>query len=137
MSCIFCKIIQGEIPCFKLYESTKVLAFLDIGALSDGHALVIPKHHAMKMHDIPDDQLAEMLPTAKKIAKALGNGDPEFQYNLLQNNGRLAHQQVDHVHLHIIPKPSEAEGLGVRWNAKGSSMDEIKKTFEELKARLE
>ena len=92
-SCIFCKIVKGDIPSFKLYDSDKVYAFLDIQPLSKGHALVIPKHHGAKLTDIPDDALSEILPVAKKLAAASGATD----YNVLQNNGRIAHQVVDHV----------------------------------------
>jgi len=70
-----------------------VLAFLDINPLSRGHALVIPKFHGEKLVDIPDDQLAEILPVVKKLVKATGAEN----YNVLQNNGRIAHQEVDHV----------------------------------------
>lgn len=93
-NCIFCKIIAGQIPSLKLYDSEKTYAFLDIGPISEGHALVIPKHHGAKLHDIPDEHLTELLPVAKKIAIATG----AEQYNILQNNGRMAHQMVDHVH---------------------------------------
>ncbi|TGJ79309.1 hypothetical protein E0Z10_g9451 [Xylaria hypoxylon] len=142
-ACIFCKIIKapplppttqshvnaktGEIPCFKLFESDKTLAFLDIGPLSKGHALVIPKYHGAKLTDIPDDHLSEILPVAKKLATATGAID----YNILQNNGRIAHQIVDH-----IPKPNEQEGLGVGWPTKEVNMDELKKYFEEVKSKM-
>ena len=66
----------------------------DIGPCSPGHSLIIPKYHAAKMHELPDDSLADILPVAKKIALATGAID----YNVLQNNGRIAHQVVDHVH---------------------------------------
>ncbi|KAF5677295.1 hit family 1 [Fusarium heterosporum] len=131
-SCIFCRIIKGEIPSFKLFESDKTFAFLDIGPLSKGHALVIPKHHGAKLADIPDDQLEEILPVVKKIVHATGATD----YNILQNNGRIAHQEVDHVHFHMIPKPNETEGLGVRWPTKPADMDELKAYFEEIKSRI-
>eukprot|EP00124_Ichthyophonus_hoferi_P003198 Ihof_evm2s264 gene=Ihof_evmTU2s264 len=65
-SCIFCKIIKGEIPCFKVFETEKVLAFMDIEPISKGHVLVIPKYCGAKLHNIPDDFLAELLPAAKK-----------------------------------------------------------------------
>ncbi|MCJ1399302.1 Adenosine 5'-monophosphoramidase [Xylographa trunciseda] len=96
-ACIFCKIIKGEIPSFKLFESQHILAFLDINPLSRGHALVIPKHHGEKLTDIPDEQLREILPVVKKLALATGAEN----YNILQNNGRIAHQVVDHVHFHM------------------------------------
>lgn len=91
---IFCKIIAGKIPSKKLYETEKTFAFLDIGPIAPKHCLVIPKYHGAKLTDIPDEHLQELLPIAKKLAKASG----AEQYNILQNNGRLAHQQVDHVH---------------------------------------
>ncbi|KAI5855352.1 HIT-like domain-containing protein [Tricharina praecox] len=131
-ACIFCKIVKGEIPCFKLFESTKVLAFLDIQPLSRGHAMVIPKTHGAKLHEIPDDELAELLPVAAKLARAVGSAD----YNILQNNGRLAHQEVDHVHVHFIPKPSAEEGLIVGWPATKADMDGLKGLAEEVKGKL-
>ncbi|KAF8475935.1 HIT-like domain-containing protein [Kalaharituber pfeilii] len=131
-SCIFCKIVKGDIPAFKLFESEKVLAFLDIQPLSRGHALVIPKFHGAKLHEIPDDQLAELLPVAKKLAVATGAVD----YNILQNNGRAAHQFVDHVHLHMIPKPNSQEGLGISWPAQEIETDKLKTLLEELKSKI-
>lgn len=131
-SCIFCKIIKGEIPCFKLFESDKTLAFLDISPLSRGHALVIPKFHGAKLMDVPDEHLGEILPVVKKLVQASGAEN----YNLLQNNGRIAHQVVDHVHFHMIPKPSEAQGLGVGWPQQPTDMDALKALFEELKAKM-
>ncbi|ERS95452.1 hypothetical protein HMPREF1624_08330 [Sporothrix schenckii ATCC 58251] len=131
-ACIFCKIVKGEIPCFKLFETEKSLAFLDINPLSRGHALVIPKFHGEKLLDIPDDYLTDILPIAKKLAKAIGTDN----YNILQNNGRLAHQEVDHVHFHVIPKPNQTEGLGVGWPHQKTDMDQLKALFEDLKSRI-
>lgn len=116
----------------KLHESAKVLAFLDIQPLSRGHALVIPKHHGAKLTDIPDDSLTEILSVAKKIATASGAAD----YNILQNNGRAAHQMVDHVHFHFIPKPDEKQGLGITWPMQEMDKEELKKVAEELKAKM-
>ncbi|KAG9243863.1 HIT-like domain-containing protein [Calycina marina] len=131
-ACIFCKIIKGEIPSFKLFESDKVFAFLDIQPLSKGHALVVPKFHGEKLADIPDDQLSEILPIVKRVVKATDAVD----YNILQNNGRIAHQEVDHVHFHIIPKPNKEEGLSVSWPAQKAEIDTLKKLAEELKAKM-
>ena len=100
-NCIFCKIIKGEIPSMKVFESDKVLAFLDINPLSDGHVLIIPKTHAEKLHQVPDDELAEILVCAKNLALKANVSD----YNVLQNNGTIAHQIIMHVHFHLIPKP--------------------------------
>ncbi|OKL61527.1 Hit family protein 1 [Talaromyces atroroseus] len=131
-ACIFCKIIKGDIPSFKLFENDKVFAFLDIQPLSRGHALVIPKFHGAKLTDIPDEDLSEVLPVAKKIAQASGATD----FNVLQNNGRIAHQVVDHVHFHMIPKPNEKEGLGISWPAQATDMDKLKALFEEIKGKI-
>ncbi|KAF2758149.1 hit family protein [Pseudovirgaria hyperparasitica] len=133
-SCIFCKIIKGEIPSLKLFESDKTYAFLDIGPLSSGHSLIIPKHHGAKLHDMPADQLTEILPVAARIAQAVGCED----YNILQNNGRIAHQVVDHVHFHMIPKPNEAEGLGVGWPVREGEEDktELARLCERIRSRM-
>ncbi|KAF4617919.1 hypothetical protein D9613_005768 [Agrocybe pediades] len=132
-SCIFCKIIKGEIPSFKLLESETSFAFLDIGPLSKGHALIIPKYHAEKVHELPDEYLHDVLPLAKKIAFAQGVPD----YNILQNNGRLAHQEVPHVHFHVIPKPDEKQGLGIGWPTVQMEKEELQKVFEDMKKKLE
>ncbi|EEQ85121.1 hypothetical protein RJZ56_002528 [Blastomyces dermatitidis] len=131
-ACLFCRIVKGEIPSFKLYESERVLAFLDIMPLSRGHALVIPKFHGVKLTDIPDQDLAELLPVAKKLAIASGAVD----FNILQNNGRPAHQFVDHVHIHMIPKPNEKEGLTVGWPNAEADKEELKALCEEMKAKM-
>ncbi|KAK0101520.1 Adenosine 5'-monophosphoramidase [Cadophora gregata] len=131
-ACIFCKIIKGDIPCFKLFESDKVLAFLDINPLSRGHALVIPKFHGVKLLDIPDDQLSEILPVVKKLVKATGAEN----YNVLQNNGRIAHQEVDHVHFHMIPKPNNEEGMSIGWPQQKTDMDKLKELFADIKSKM-
>ncbi|KAK3720621.1 Adenosine 5'-monophosphoramidase [Vermiconidia calcicola] len=131
-SCIFCKIIKGEIPSMKVFESEKTLAFLDINPLSSGHALVIPKYHGATLTDIPDDSLSELLPVAAKLARATG----AEQYNILQNNGEMAHQVVKHVHLHMIPKPNENEGLGISWPQQNPGKEKLQKLLEEIKAKM-
>ncbi|KAJ7051781.1 HIT-like domain-containing protein [Mycena amicta] len=131
-SCIFCKIIKGDIPSYKLVETELSFSFLDIGPLSKGHALVIPKYHAEKLHELPDEYLADAMPIAKKIALALGAEN----YNILQNNGRLAHQEVDHVHFHVIPKPSKEEGLIVGWPAMQLPKEDMQKIYDEIKGKL-
>ncbi|KAI8988248.1 HIT-like domain-containing protein [Mycotypha africana] len=129
--CIFCKIIRGEIPSFKITETDKSYAFLDINPLSEGHALIIPKYHAEYFHQVPDDVLADMLPLAKKVALAIGlEGN---QYNLLQNNGRMAHQEVFHVHFHIIPKPDTEKGLKIGWPQMKVSKEDLEKTYNRIK----
>jgi len=83
-------------------------------------------------YDIPDNQLTEILPVVKKLAIATGAAN----YNILQNNGRLAHQEVEHVHFHMIPKPSAEEGLGVGWPQQKTDMDKLKQLLDEIKAKM-
>jgi diadenosine tetraphosphate (Ap4A) HIT family hydrolase len=129
--CIFCKIISGQIPCLKLFETPKVLAFLDINPLSTAHALVIPKTHSARLHDAPEEEVAECGLILTKLSKALVKSGLGSEYNVLQNNGRIAHQEVDHVHFHLIPK-SATEGLGIQWHSKSKSKQELESVKEQL-----
>lgn len=101
MDCIFCKIIKGEIPCLKLYENEKVLAFLDINPDTDGHTLIIPKKHFKDLDDIDDETLLSINKTSKKIKKMLEEKLNCDGVSLLQNNGDV--QEVKHYHMHIKP----------------------------------
>lgn len=130
-ACIFCQIIRGAVPAFKLLETEKVLAFLSIHPLARGHALVVPKFHGERLDRVPDGYLAELLPVAKRIAER-AFAIRGIDYNLLQNNGRLAHQEIDHVHLHIIPKPSANEGLSITETPMAMSSDELGRICEEM-----
>jgi len=112
---IFGKILRGEVPCHKLYEDERVLAFLDIAPLAPGHAVLIPKEPAETLDALSDDSAAAIGRVLPRLCRALQAATGTREFNVLQNNGRLAHQAIDHVHFHIIPKPSEAQGLAVRW----------------------
>lgn len=108
-NCIFCKIIKDEIPCYKIYEDNDFLSFLDIAPGSKGHTLIIPKEHAATLEDLPDDKASKLLPLAKKIVKAMKEVHGFTNFNIIQNNGKIAGQTVDHFHLHIIPRYSIEE----------------------------
>lgn len=145
-SCIFCKIIKGIIPSHKIIDTPTIYAFLDINPLSNGHVLIIPKFHAERLHQVPDEYLTQILPNIKKIYNALkatsknnqtDNDNEELPYNILQNNGRMAHQEVDHVHFHLIPKNNHNEGLGIKWNSKSSNQEELASLASEIKSKLE
>ena len=114
---IFTKILRGEIPCHKLYEDEHVFAFLDIAPLSPGHALVIPKEPAVTLDELSDESAEAIGRVLPRLCRALKAATGTGAYNVLQNNGSAAHQAVMHVHFHIIPKPAEAQGLGIRWPA--------------------
>ena len=103
-NCIFCKIVAGQIPCAKVYEDSYCLAFLDIGPLAEGHVLVIPKTHAVTLDGLGADQAAGMLRNLPALVQAVQAATGCEGTNVLQNNGRVAHQVVPHVHFHIIPR---------------------------------
>ena len=114
---IFGKIIDGQIPCHKVYEDEHVLAFLDVGPLSKGHTLVIPKECKAHLHELSDDSSAAIGRVLPRLCRAVMQATGATAYNVLQNNGSAAHQVVMHVHFHIIPKFDDA-GLGLQWNAR-------------------
>ncbi|MEM7813779.1 MAG: HIT family protein [Candidatus Aenigmatarchaeota archaeon] len=101
--CIFCKIVAGVIPAFKVYEDSETLAFLDINPAAPGHTLVIPKKHAKDIFEIEEPSLRDVAATTKRIAerlrRALG-----ADVSVLQNNGRAAGQAIEHLHVHVIPR---------------------------------
>jgi histidine triad (HIT) family protein len=111
---IFSKIIKGEIPSHKVYEDDKVFAFLDIGPLSTGHTLVIPKEAVATLDQLSDDSAAAIGRVLPRLCRAVMKATGAKDFNILQNNGAAAHQVVMHVHFHIIPKFTAA-GLGIDW----------------------
>jgi histidine triad (HIT) family protein len=112
---IFSKILRKEIPCHRVYEDEHVLAFLDINPLSRGHTLVIPKEPAETLDQLSDVSSAAIGRILPRLCRAILKVTGCSAYNVLQNNGARAHQAVYHVHFHIIPKPDDTQGLGIRW----------------------
>jgi histidine triad (HIT) family protein len=113
---IFGRILDGEIPCHRVYEDDRVLAFLDVNPLSEGHTLVIPKERKAYLHELSDDSAAAIGRALPRIARAILSATGATAYNVLQNNGASAHQAVLHVHFHVIPKHG-GKGLGIGWSA--------------------
>jgi histidine triad (HIT) family protein len=114
-NCVFCKIVAGDIPCMSILQTPDCLAFLDIGPLSPGHFLLIPKAHYTRLEQMPPDLTAEIGRLLPKLANALKDALQPEGYNLLQNNGSVAGQAVDHLHFHFIPR-STGDSLGYRWH---------------------
>ncbi len=108
--CIFCKIVSGEIPSYRVYEDEKVLAFLDIAPVHPGHILVIPKKHFKNIEEAPEDVLGDIIKVVKKLGIALKNGMSYEGYNVAENNDPVSGQIVPHLHFHIIPR-KEDDGL--------------------------
>ncbi len=134
---IFSKILRGEIPCHKVYEDDHVLAFLDIGPLSYGHTLVIPKEEAATLDVLSDDAAAAIGRVLPRLCRAMKKVTGVEQFNVLQNNGPLAHQAVFHVHFHIIPKPNSDEGLVIRWPSSKLDGEAASKLADALRAEVE
>ena len=113
---LFDKILDGDLPCHRVYEDDHVLAFLDIFPISPGHTLIIPKERRAFVHELSDDAAAAIGRVLPRIARAVMAATGAEHYNILQNNGAPAHQAVFHVHFHVIPRIGE-KGLGVGWSA--------------------
>ena len=108
--CIFCKIVRGELPSYKVYEDEKTLAFLDINPVNAGHTLVVPKKHSHNIFDIAPEDWAAVTESARKIAIAIEKGLQTDGVNIGMNNREHAGQLVDHPHLHVIPR-FKSDGL--------------------------
>ncbi|MEM6332899.1 MAG: HIT family protein [Planctomycetota bacterium] len=122
--CIFCKIVAGTIPCRKLLETERSLAFLDIGPLSHGHTLLIPKAHYVTLDQVDPETAADLGRQLPRLCKAVTKATDTPHYNILQNNGAPAGQAVMHVHFHIIPKHPDGSGLPLDWPA--TTLDDAK-----------
>lgn len=115
-SCIFCKIVAGDIPSAKVFQDERCLAFLDIGPLSPGHLLVIPKQHVERIWELNAETASAIAAVLPRLSKAVMEATGAEGCNILQNNGEASGQQVGHLHVHIIPRKA-GDGLGYRWPA--------------------
>jgi histidine triad (HIT) family protein len=103
-NCIFCKIVSGQTPSVRIWETKRALAFLDVVPVHFGHTLIIPKAHYMNFLDLPDDLWLEMGQVSRKVAKALQQVLNAPGFNLGMNNFEAAGQIVFHAHIHVIPR---------------------------------
>lgn len=136
--CIFCKIINGEIPSTKVYEDEHVLAFLDISQVTKGHTLVIPKEHHENIFELPEESARQLFAVVPKISSAIREKYQPIGLNLLNNNGEKAGQSVFHFHLHIIPRYGEGDGFGAVWKTHTSEYqpEDLKQIAEGIKQGL-
>jgi histidine triad (HIT) family protein len=133
--CVFCKIVAGEIPSFKLYEDGETLAFMDINPVHDGHCLVIPKEHYPTVFDVAPDAFAATARTAIKVATAVNAATKPDGLNLIQANGPGAAQSVQHFHLHVLPRRMR-DGLAINWGLKPGDRARIAEVAERIRAAL-
>jgi len=134
---IFSRIIAGQVPSHRIYEDAHVLSFLDVAPLAPGHSLIIPKEPARTLDELSDEAAAALGRALPRICRAIKQVTGCSAYNVLQNNEAEAHQAVFHVHFHIIPKPDEARGLGLRWRTGelGADAADLARTLAEAAQR--
>lgn len=129
--CIFCKIIANEIPSSKVYEDDNVLAILDLSQTTKGHTIVMPKKHYANILDIPSDELAYLIKKVQTIAKQLVDKLDAKGFNIIVNTNEAAGQSVMHLHIHIIPRYDENDGLKVEYIANEKA--DLNAVLEEIK----
>lgn len=118
-NCIFCKIVNGEIPSAKVFENEEVLAFLDISQVTKGHTLIIPKKHCENVFELDEATAQAIFKEVPKVASALKKTFQPLGLNLLQNNGKAADQSVFHFHIHLLPRYGEEDGFSANWTVNG------------------
>lgn len=129
--CIFCKIINKEIPSFVVYENEFVTCFLDINASTKGHTLVVPKKHAENIFDLPVQDAIEVIKAVKVVTTLLKEKLDVQNVNLINNSGELAGQTVMHFHLHIIPR-YENDGINIAPKQTEPNFDELQHTLNQI-----
>ncbi|MCK4688236.1 MAG: HIT family protein [Candidatus Lokiarchaeota archaeon] len=132
--CIFCKIIDRKIPSKIIFENNLNLAFLDIFPISRGHTIVIPKNHYTNLEDIPDDKLFELFKSVKQIATIVHKKLKIDGYNILQNNYKAAGQDINHFHVHIIPRNLDDNRFIVKIPRNQATEDELNSILAILKS---
>jgi histidine triad (HIT) family protein len=133
--CIFCKIVAGTVPCFKLFEDGDTLAFMDINPVHAGHCLVIPKAHYPSVFEIAPESLAAAVRTTARVAKAVNAAVKPDGLNLIQSNGPGAAQSVSHFHLHVLPRRMN-DALLINWPLKPGDRAHIGEIAERIRALL-
>lgn len=136
--CIFCKILDGEIPSAKVYEDEHVYAFLDISQVTKGHTLVIPKTHTKNIYETPPEVASELFARVPAIANAIKETYQPIGMNLLNNNEPPADQSVFHLHIHILPRYGEDDGFYANWqiNADKYTSEDLQKIAGEISASI-
>ena len=133
MDCIFCAIVNGAIPSSKVFESDTIYAFLDLNPVHKGHTLIIPKKHFRDVTELDTALGSDIFDAMQRVAKAVMEATGARGFNVLQNNGRIAGQMVDHLHWHIIPRFAD-DGLNLWPQGKYDSMNEMNATAAKIAA---
>lgn len=131
--CIFCKIVNGEIPSFKLFENEYIMAFLDISQATVGHTLVIPKKHFKNIFELDELYAAETFKVVTQLSKTIKKALNVSAINIINNNGPIAGQTVDHFHIHIIPR-YDNDGLLIKYPTNKLKEEEFKELIKKILA---
>ncbi|MBU6321199.1 MAG: HIT family protein [Patescibacteria group bacterium] len=131
-TCLFCKIVRGEIPAHTVYEDDATLAFLDIHPVNPGHTLVVPKRHSFNLLDIDPADWAAVAESTRHVSKLVHDVLAADGINLQMNNREHAGQDVDHPHVHIIPR-YRGDGLP-HWRGKSYQPGEAEEIIAKLRA---
>ena len=135
--CVFCKIVKGDLPCFKVYEDERVLAFEDINPISEGHTLIIPKRHAENLWEISGEDLAAIHLVSQKVVHAFRKVLKPSGLAALQLNGQGANQMVAHYHLHLVPRiPGTLPLPMTNWDLHPGNRGTLAETAAKISAAL-
>jgi histidine triad (HIT) family protein len=134
-ACIFCRIIAGAVPSFKLAEDARSFALLDINPVNPGHTLVLSRHHAPTLSASRDEDLAAVMAMARRLAVAIERALAPDGINLVQANGAGAAQSVQHFHLHIVPRLL-GDDLKMNWEQKPGDPPALAAMAERIRAAL-
>ena len=131
--CTFCRIVKGELPCFKVFEDKRVLAFEDINPIAEGHTLIIPRRHAENLWEISEEDLAAIHLVSKKVVRALREVLKPTGIAVLQLNGQGAMQAVLHYHLHLVPRIPGAPPLPItNWDLRPGNSEALRETAKKI-----
>jgi len=137
--CVFCKIVNGEIPSAKVYEDEDVYAFLDLSQVTKGHTLVIPKTHVKNIYETPADVAGKLFTRVPAIANAIKAAFKPIGMNLLNNNEAPADQSVFHLHVHLIPRYGKGDGYASNWTTHGDDYtpEKLQEIAQEINTHVE
>jgi histidine triad (HIT) family protein len=134
-SCIFCRLIKGEISASKVYEDEQTVAFMDLGQVNPGHVLVALKRHAATLLDITPDEASAAMQTARQVALAVKLAFDPPGLTLLQCNGKEGDQTVFHFHMHVLPRHGN-DGIALSWPRKDPAREQLDAYAEMIRQRL-
>ena len=133
--CIFCKIVNNEIPSTKIYEDDEILSFMDINPNNKGHCLVIPKKHYETIIDIPEEILKKLIIKTQEVSKSVMDATSCHGFNIVMNNKKASGQLVPHAHFHIIPR-FENDNVSSEWKTTKYNENEMQEYANAIKKKL-